>query len=170
MPSLFKTIGAVVCLVFAICFAAPTAHADSLTDGTINFTVTSGSPAPTGFFVFDNTTSTFTSFTVGWDGVIYNFGTSGITLAELGSSGFWCAAGPVSLSPGCPAEVVRLAILVLPEAPDDFSGPFPVANGTYTVTETAVATPEPSSLALMLSGVGLVFAMRKRSSGLQQAS
>jgi hypothetical protein len=33
-----------------------------------------------------------------------------------------------------------------------------------------VATPEPSSLALMLSGVGLVFAMRKRSSGLQLAS
>ena len=34
----------------------------------------------------------------------------------------------------------------------------------------AVATPEPSSLAIMLAGVGLVFAMRKRYSGLQQAS
>jgi len=33
-----------------------------------------------------------------------------------------------------------------------------------------VPTPEPSSLAFMLSGVGLVFAMRKRLSGLQQAS
>jgi hypothetical protein len=129
MPSLFKTIGAVVCLVFALCFAAPTAHADSLTDGTINFTVTSGSPAPTGSFVFDNTTSTFTSFTVGWDGVIYNFGTSGITLAELGSSGFWCAAGPVSLSPAGQAGVLRLEILVLPEAPDDSSDPFVAANG-----------------------------------------
>jgi hypothetical protein len=38
------------------------------------------------------------------------------------------------------------------------------------LTFTPVATLEPSSLALMLSGVGLVFAMRKRSSGLQQAS
>lgn len=36
---------------------------------------------------------------------------------------------------------------------------------------TVVSTPEPSSVALMLSGVGLVFAMRKRwASGLQQAS
>lgn len=38
------------------------------------------------------------------------------------------------------------------------------------LTFTAVATPEPSSLALMLSGVGLVFAMRKRLPGLQPAS
>jgi PEP-CTERM motif-containing protein len=36
--------------------------------------------------------------------------------------------------------------------------------------DVAVATPEPSSLALMLAGVGLVFAMRKRYSGLQQVS
>jgi hypothetical protein len=36
--------------------------------------------------------------------------------------------------------------------------------------DVATATPEPSSLALMLAGVGLVFAMRKRYSGLQQAS
>ena len=37
------------------------------------------------------------------------------------------------------------------------------------LTFTAVATPEPSSVALVLSGVGLVFAMRKRQ-GLSQAS
>ena len=36
--------------------------------------------------------------------------------------------------------------------------------------DVATATPEPSSLALMLVGVGLVFAMRKRYSGPQQAS
>ena len=37
-----------------------------------------------------------------------------------------------------------------------------------SVVATAVATPEASSLALMLSGVGLVFGMRKRwASGLQ---
>jgi hypothetical protein len=55
----------------------------------------------------------------------------------------------------------------------DDLGPSPFPNpdsgfGSYSIS--AVATPEPSSLALMLSGVGLVFAMRKRSSGLQQAS
>ena len=31
MPSLFKTVGAVLCLVFALCFAAPNAHADTFT-------------------------------------------------------------------------------------------------------------------------------------------
>jgi len=56
----------------------------------------------------------------------------------------------------------------------DYSTP-----GTYTNTSSGniltvtgvTTTPEPSSLALMLSGVGLVFAIRKRwASGLQQAS
>jgi hypothetical protein len=53
----------------------------------------------------------------------------------------------------------------------DYSSP-----GTYTgaasatMVVTAVATPEPGSLVFMLSGVGLVFAMRKRFSDLQQAS
>lgn len=42
--------------------------------------------------------------------------------------------------------------------------------GQLTFTPVAIATPEPSILALILSGVGLVFALRKRSSGLQPAS
>jgi hypothetical protein len=46
---------------------------------------------------------------------------------------------------------------------------FAVGSWSGPVVGT-VPTPEPSSLALMLSGVGLVFAMRKRLSGLQQAS
>jgi hypothetical protein len=46
-----------------------------------------------------------------------------------------------------------------------------VASSCGNLTFTAVATPEPSSLALMLSTVGLVFAMRKRvGQGLSQAS
>ena len=49
----------------------------------------------------------------------------------------------------------------------DYSTPgtyFGVGLGTMVVTAavTAVATPEPSSYALMLLGVGLVFVMRKR--------
>jgi hypothetical protein len=46
----------------------------------------------------------------------------------------------------------------------------PSFTDTGVLTFTPVATPEPSSVAFMLAGVGLVFAMRKRSSGLQQAS
>ena len=45
---------------------------------------------------------------------------------------------------------------------------FYVIFPTGSITAPTAATPEPSSLALMLSGVGLVFAMRKRQ-GLSQA-
>ncbi|MGC1619785.1 MAG: PEP-CTERM sorting domain-containing protein [Candidatus Acidiferrum sp.] len=48
-----------------------------------------------------------------------------------------------------------------------------LASGTEDsgdLTISAVATPEPSSVALLLVGIGFVLAMRKRSSGLQQAS
>jgi hypothetical protein len=55
--------------------------------------------------------------------------------------------------------------------PADFSSPGSYTDtGGSTMVVTAVATPEPSSLAFMLAGVGLVFAMRKRFSGLQLAS
>ena len=42
-------------------------------------------------------------------------------------------------------------------------------NGDLTFSGPQ-STPEPGSLALMLLGLGLVFAMRKRFSGLQLAS
>jgi hypothetical protein len=40
--------------------------------------------------------------------------------------------------------------------------PFGASFGVGSWSGPVVATPEPSSLALMLSGVGLVFGMRKR--------
>jgi hypothetical protein len=61
-------------MVLAVSFAAvctPYAHADSITDGTLYFTVTSGSPAPSASFVYDNTTGTMTSLTVDWDGAVF---------------------------------------------------------------------------------------------------
>src|SRR5260370_1013455 len=153
MPSLFKTVVAVVCLVFALCFAAPNAHADSFTDGIINFTVTSGSPTPTGSFVFDNTTNAFTSFTVDWDGAVYDFSTSTITLAILGTSGGWCASGLAATTGSCQGGPFQFCSFgIFPEA-FTYTDVFATAEGTYTVTETAVAAPEPSSLALMLAGV-----------------
>ena len=62
MPRPFTARAAVFRFVFAFFFAVPYAHADSFTDGTIDFTVTAGSPAPTGSFVFDNTTNSTNSF------------------------------------------------------------------------------------------------------------
>ena len=176
MLSSFKALAAVGCLIFALSFPAPGAHADSITNGTINFTVDNGSPTPTGSFVFDNTTSTFTSFTVDWDGAVFNFA-SILTLGDLGSSGFWCVTGPWFIPAQCsPVSIFSFftadmgSIGTHPEA-DTFSNRFAGALGFYTVTETTVATPEPSTIALTLSAIGLVFAMRKRwASGLQQTS
>ena len=176
MPSLFKTLGAVLGLVFALCLAAPIAYADSLRDGTLNFAVTSGSPAPTGSFVWDNTTSTWSSFTVDWDGVVYNYGSFfngpiGLPLLGLEFNASWCAAAPGFLTSQCapPATFSLDGFIIGPEAPT-FTNLFATAEGTYTTTSGTVATPEPRSLAFMLSGVGLVFAMRKHwALGLQQA-
>ena len=44
---------------------------------------------------------------------------------------------------------------------DPLGGSFTLDDATYTTSST-VPTPEPSSVALMLLGVGLVFVMRKR--------
>jgi hypothetical protein len=47
----------------------------------------------------------------------------------------------------------------------DYSTPGTYVSGSDTLVVTAaVAAPEPSSVALMLLGVGLVFVMRKRNS------
>jgi PEP-CTERM motif len=54
---------------------APKANADdSVTDYSINFTQTGGSLAsvPTGSFVYDNTTNTFSDFSVDWDGFVFD--------------------------------------------------------------------------------------------------
>ena len=52
-------------------------------------------------------------------------------------------------------------IEIIPETPT-FTDIFAGANGTYSVTETVAATPEPSSLALMLVGIGLTKAYSDR--------
>jgi len=163
MPSLSKTIGAVLCLVFALCFAAPNANADSYTP---IFTTTGCTgtcalptapdvtfPSPTTIDVtllgqttlFNIPSGDLPGDTYSWvassPDAFLQFITQDLTVT--GSKPFLCTGGGISLVP-C---------------------------GTLTFAAVSTATLEPSSLALMLSGVGLVFAMRKRwTSGLQPAS
>jgi hypothetical protein len=149
----------IVVAMWFVAVCAPYAHADSITDGTLYFTVTSGSLAPIASFVYDDTTSSFTSFTVEWDGAVFNFA-SLLTLAKLGTSGGWCAAGPSGIPPcGFPASFDLNGFIETFEA-DTFTNPGAAAGGGYSVIETTV--PEPSSVALILLGLGGFAVVLKR--------
>ena len=148
----------IVLAVSLVAVCAPYAHADSITDGTLYFTVTTGSLAPTASFVYDNTTSSFTSFTVEWDGAVFNFA-SPLTLTKLGFSGGWCAAGPNGVPEcGFPASFDLNGLIETYEA-DTFTNPSAVAAGGYSVIETA--TPEPGLAGLVLLGLAAFAALRK---------
>ena len=156
MHSLFKPIVAVLCLVFALFFAAPNAYADSFLYSYQN-----------GFEDFSWTTAAIPAVTmqttvpaadlIAASGPLGRVTTS--VILDLGGIG-----GTATFFTGCSHVAI--------ESPDegftlaDYSTP-----GFYTVFDaslrvTAAPTPEPSSLALMLAGVGLVFAMRRRWIGL----
>jgi hypothetical protein len=153
--------------VMVVAISAPNANADSITDGTFIFNVITGNPTPTGSFIWDSTTSTWISFTVDWNGAVFNFALTVPDLSALEPTEDWCASAPLNENP-CVAPTNFLLNQTPPSAPYIASSPGPwkvptdAATGTYTVTETVVGTPEPSSYALMLLGVGLVFLMRKR--------
>jgi hypothetical protein len=67
----------IIALVLVAAIGAPNAHADSFTNYTINFTLSSGSPLPTtGSIVYDTTTNQFTSFNVVWDTITFNLTSS----------------------------------------------------------------------------------------------
>jgi PEP-CTERM motif-containing protein len=171
-------------LIVSIC--APAARADTITTGIIHFTLSNGTPAPTGSFVLDNTTDVFSSFAVNWDGAVFNVfysvvaGFDPVSLVSyLSTSGTWCAVGPGNFVPyyclgnsegfffcgpvHCEFDINNITGTFNPGDAN--------ANGTYTVTETVVTTPEPSSVGLLLAGIGLVLVMRKRiGRGLPQAT
>jgi hypothetical protein len=162
MPSPFKTLGAVLCLVFALCFSAPNAYGDSFTP---IFTTSTCSgicalptaadvtfPSPTSINVTFAGLTQFVSIPAGdASGDIYTWNAAAIPAG--GNLGFFL--GDLTNGTGF----------------NTFSCGGGTINGLVlscgTLTFTPVATPEPSSLALMLSGVGLVFALRKRSANLQ---
>jgi hypothetical protein len=168
MPSLFKTVGAVLCLVFALCFAVPNASADSFTPIFTTFGCSGTCLLPT---ALDVTFPSPTTIDVTFDGLTESVA---IPSGDLpGDTYSWSASA--TLGPH-----ISLSFNLFDNANGDgvgscgglqtSFGAFSCGN-TLTFAGVSTATPEPSSLALMLSGVGLVFAMRKRwTSGLQQAS
>jgi hypothetical protein len=188
--SSLKALGAVLCLIFALSFAAPNAYADTVT------LIVSGSLSPGlnaacsgsgctlgGDIVIDNTTGAVISVDVTISGESPSVGPFTVT------SGIFAPAGGtlLTLGDGNPFNSLRL-VLTTPTQGSLVGydgGPIQSLTGslilsfnpipsTWNLTSGALTpvtpTPEPSSLALMLSGVGLVFATRKRFSGLQQAS
>jgi PEP-CTERM motif len=154
--------------ILLVAIAAPSAHADSYTDYTLTFGLTDGSPNATsgGTVILDNTSGIYTTFSVDWNGVVFDF--SGLFDKTLPLSAYWtgCAENAGST---CPLNGVSSCCTFVPSLSCNCGNSFPgtgftdptaAALGTYTLNP--VAAPEPSSVALMLLGVGLVFVMRKR--------
>ena len=175
-----KSLWIVLTILFvAVC--VPAARADSYIDGTISFTVTAGNVAapPTGTFIYDATTQSFTSFGVTWDGIAIDL--SGSANAGLYFNG--CGGGLGNfiqdlLDQGCSYPFFPWTAIVEP-GETIFSMNSPIgpaifgfglqgpslgdtAGGTYA---GSVSAPAPGSIALTLSGMGLLglmLAMRKR--------
>jgi len=164
---------AVFVLFIAVC--APSALADSYTTRTLDFTLISGSPAPTGSFVLDDSTNTFASFTVNWDGAAFDFG--GTSGSAIPLSGYWCGQGPLYISSAACAQEdgtfsfasqlsngIPSAAYIGANDTVFYTNLSAFAYGSYTTTETTVPAAEPATLALALSGIvllGVMLAMHK---------
>jgi hypothetical protein len=157
-----KSLLLAIALVF---WAVTSAHADSITDGTLNFTVTAVGPfhgtyTPTGSFVFDNTTDTLTSFAVNWNGVVFDFVPlfTGVDLAVLGEGGHWSASGDEGVDTPHPSgPFFSLNGISSSSHSGSFREGGARASGTYTVN-----TPDPSSFTLTIVGLGALLMVRKR--------
>jgi len=164
MSKSLKTLGAVVGLVFALSFAAQNAHGDTFTP-VFNTTGCLGGPcllptAPDVTFP-SPTTMTVTLF--------------GLSESVIIPSGFppgdtytWIATR-LTIKSTPPFLIFEYGDLTNGNASRPFTceSSADCSCGQLTFVPVATATPEPASLALILSGVGLAFAMRKRSFGLR---
>ncbi len=168
----------IILAVLVVAIGAPNALADTITSGTLAFTLAGGvGIAPTaGSFTYDNTTNQFTSFTVVWDGLTFDlsFGATQTNfLALIGaipSPQTWTAACiPSTVHPTIPCDglldfglfagTLVLGSAVQPLVPTQNLA---VGGGTFTVTQVVTTTPEPGAVSLLLMGIGLVSVMRKR--------
>lgn len=157
--SRFKTLGAVASLVFALSLAANNAQADTFTP-VFNTTGCLTGPCllPTA------TDATFPSPTTM---TINLFGLNDLVIIPSGfppGDTYTWIANRLTIKSTPPFLVFEYGDLTSGNA----SRPFTCESsadrscGEFTFVPVATATPEPTSLALMLSGVGLLFAMRKR--------
>jgi hypothetical protein len=208
MPSLSKTIVAVLCLVFALSFATPHAAADEFVltyqgpnftafDGidqcvasvgtcaiTASVTLTnplgdnfSGVVSPTAFSISDGL-NVLTNGGLGVTPIEFFFvtnssGTVTDWLVDVANPNVELFTGVNRFSIGTGNCSVAANDGTTGTSPSGIFGCAQTpASGPVGVWSTqTTATPEPSSVALTLAGIGLVFAMRKRwTSGLQQAS
>jgi hypothetical protein len=162
--SKLKTVGAVIGLLFALSLAGNNAQADTFTP-VFNTTGCLAGPcllptAPEVTFP-SPTTMTVTLF--------------GLSESVIIPSGFppgdtytWIATR-LTIKSTPPFLIFEYGDLTNGNA----SRPFTCESSTdrscgqLTFVPVATATPEPTSLALVLSGIGLLFAMRKRSLGLR---
>jgi len=169
MHSLFKAFGAVLCLIFALSFATPNAAADHV------YTYTTTPSQLVATFTTDPMAAVTTETTIlaadlasfSLTGSFYQLDALVSLVLDYNNFGSQLGYQRINISGNNSVGIVFPDNFAL----SDYSTPGTYTSFFSTLTVTDVtATPEPSSLALMLAGVGLVFAMRKRSSGLQEAS
>jgi hypothetical protein len=167
-----KTTGTVLCLAFALFFIVPCALADSLTVGTITFTATQGSIPTAGSFVFDNTTNVYTSFSITWDGAVFDYVASGMLNPfhnTLANSGTWSGNAPGSgviidnMLPNLfQITTVLVGPLQIPPVAQTYVNQTTVADGTFAVQETTISTREPGSVIFLLLGIAILLVITKR--------
>lgn len=148
------------------------ASADVVTDATLSFTATTGGPTPTGSWSFDDTTQSFVSFTVSWDGGVTHFESLARNPSvPVATNGTWCAAAFAAPQPTL-CGLYSLDQLLMDGigggvvSPESFTDIHAMGQGTYTLaSETTFNTPEPSTLTLFgtaMAGLGCGYALRKR--------
>ena len=172
MLQISKTTGSVLCLAFALFFIVPCALADSLTVGTITFTAAQGSIPTAGSFVFDNTTNVYNSFTITWDGAVFDYVASGMLNPfhnTLANSGTWSGNAPASgviidnMAPNLfQITTVLVGQLQIPPVAQTYVDQTTVADGTFAVQETTISTREPGSVIFLLLGIPILMVITKR--------